>query len=195
MACKGKSGHSNEKPPWNVLKDVGWWPARCYFIVVAPSSCGMEQSLCMCCSQPQPQPFGCWPGALWKEHTHRSGVVSLIWSLFSGGKSPLGELEPRQGRQRAAHGREEPPKPPFAQGTVTLMPISGTALWSLPEGTVWVRAMRFPVQEVPKFPGSRPAVGTSRNHNGKASSCLQLLSLQALKQEAALLTSAKILPK
>lgn len=107
-----------------------------HFIVVAPPSCGMEQSPWLCCSQPQPQPIRCWPGALWKEHTsYRSVIVSLIWPLFSlflifhqvGGKSPLGELEPWQCRQRAAHDREEPLKPIFAQGTVTLMPISGNS--------------------------------------------------------------------
>lgn len=113
QVCRGvqRQGehHPTEKPPWDVQKDTGWWPARCCFIVVAPSRCWTGQSLWMCWF---PASVPVCPSGAGQESYGRStqaiGQLLLFHSadcFFSGGKSLLGELESRQWRQRAARGQ------------------------------------------------------------------------------------------
>lgn len=169
MVCKGKSSHPNAKPPWNVLKVVGWWPARCYFIVVAPSSCRMGQSLWMCCSQPQPQPIRCWPGALWKEHTscrtvmcHSSGHFCRVENPHLESWSP-GSEQPMAGRSHHNPLCSGDSDTDACQWEQLCGAFQQGQSGSEPRGD-------FQYRRYQNLPGSHPAMGTSRQDNGKARS-------------------------
>lgn len=123
QVCRGgqRQGEHDpaEKPPRDVLKDVGCWPTRCYFIVVTPPRCRMGQLLV---SSLGPSRLG----AGWEPCERSPQAAGQLLLFHSAGRFSQMEnprLESWSPGSKCPAGREELPNPPLAQGPVMLTPL------------------------------------------------------------------------